>query len=103
MGQDSRHPLCFVDKPWAARHFSKVAASWWQAPHQEVPPVVPPISFDIQGAARFLSATLWAAIRRAIYAGKLSYKRFGKRIIIRRAVLEEFVSTGLKREGTGRR
>lgn len=69
---------------------------------KEVPQVIPqqidPIAFDIPGAARFLSATEWA-VRRAIYAGKLSYKRIGKRIIIPRAVLEEFVATGLKREG----
>jgi len=65
---------------------------------QVIPQQIDPIAFDIPGAARFLSATEWA-VRRAIYAGKLSYKRIGKRIIIPRAVLEEFVATGLKREG----
>jgi len=65
-------------------------------------PVVQPIAFDIPGAARFLSATPWA-VRGAIYAGKLSYKRVGKRIIIPRSVLEDFVSTGLKREGNDRK
>src|ERR1700721_2011665 len=49
-------------------------------------PVVQPIAFDIPGAARFLSATP-GAVRGAIYAGKLSYKRVGKRIIIPRSVL----------------
>jgi hypothetical protein len=49
-----------------------------------------------------LGCTEWA-VRRAIYAGKLSYKKVGKRIIIPRVVLEEFVTTGLRREGTGRR
>jgi len=61
-----------------------------------------PIAFDIPSAARFLSATPWA-VRRAIYAGKLSYKKIGKRIVIPRTVLEEFVNTGLVREGTGRK
>jgi hypothetical protein len=69
---------------------------------QEIPQAIQPLAFDIPGAARFLSATPWA-VRRAIYAGKLSYKRVGKRIIISRAVLEEFVNTGLEREGTGRK
>ena len=69
---------------------------------QEIPQTVQPIAFDIPSAAKFLSATEWA-VRRAIYAGKLSYKKIGKRIVIPRAVLEEFVSTGLKREGVGRK
>ena len=63
---------------------------------------VAPIAFDIPGAARFLSITPWA-VRRAIYAGKLSYKVIGRRIIIPRSVLEDFVSSGLKREGAARR
>ena len=70
-------------------------------PKKEKAPEIPqpePIAFDIPGAARFLSATEWA-VRRAIYAGRLSYKKIGKRIIIPRVVLEEFVTTGLKREG----
>jgi excisionase family DNA binding protein len=69
---------------------------------REIPPQIEPIAFDIPGAAKFLSATEWA-VRRLIYAGKLSYKRVGKRIIIPRTVLEEFATTGLKREGTGGR
>lgn len=68
---------------------------------QEIPPQIEPIAFDIPGAARFLSATEWA-VRRLIYAGKLSYKKVGKRIVIPRAVLEEFITIGLKREGTRR-
>ena len=69
---------------------------------KEVLPPIQPVAFDIPGAAKFLSATPWA-VRRAIYAGKLSYKKIGKRIIIPRTVLEEFVNTGLVREGTGRK
>ena len=42
-------------------------------------PVLPPaefepIAFDIPSAARFLSATEWA-VRRLVYAGRLSYER----------------------------
>jgi hypothetical protein len=65
-------------------------------------PHVEPVAFDIPGAALFLSATEWA-VRRLIYGGKISYKRIGKRIVIPRSVLEEFVATGLRREGTGRK
>ncbi len=69
-------------------------------------PVLPPaefepIAFDIPSAVRFLSATEWA-VRRLVYAGKLSYKKVGKRIVIPRGVLEDFISSGLKREGAGR-
>jgi len=69
-----------------------------KAAPQEVIPHIEPVAFDIPSAARFLSATPWA-VRRLIYAGKLAYKRAGKRIIIPRAVLEDFANSGLKREG----
>jgi hypothetical protein len=69
---------------------------------QQIPQQIEPVAFDIPSAARFLSATEWA-VRRLIYAGKLAYKRAGKRIIIPRVVLEEYATTGLVREGTGRK
>ena len=61
-----------------------------------------PVMYTVETAAQVLNATPWA-VRRLIYAGKLAYKRVGKRNLIPRIALEEFATKDLIIEGTARR
>jgi excisionase family DNA binding protein len=61
-------------------------------------PAIQPIMLNVEDAARYLGCTPWA-IRRMLYAGKLPYKRAGKRNVIPRAALEDYARNDLVREG----
>lgn len=71
----------------------------------KTPPIAVPVQitptqimFTIEQAAALLGAKPWA-VRRMLYAGKLPYKKVGKRNVIPRAALEEFAANDLLREG----
>jgi excisionase family DNA binding protein len=61
-------------------------------------PVSQQLLFTIEQAAQLLGATPWA-IRRMLYAGKLPYKKVGKRNVIPLTALENFAAQGLIIEG----
>jgi len=61
----------------------------------EIP--VEPSLLTIQQAARYLAASEWA-VRRLIYAGKLSYVKVGKRFNLRRAELDTWIAQNVQRE-----
>ena len=55
-------------------------------------------AFTFSEAAAYLGGTSWA-VRRLVWAGKLSYIKVGKRFTIPRESLDNFVDANLKTNG----
>jgi excisionase family DNA binding protein len=57
-----------------------------------------PTLLTVQEAAVYLGAASEWAVRRLIYAGKLSYVKVGKRFNLRRADLDIWIDQNVRRE-----
>ena len=53
-----------------------------------------PFLLDIHGAARALSATLWA-VRSLLWDGKIPYIKIGRRFLVRPADLQKYIESQL--------
>lgn len=58
-------------------------------------------AFTFSEAAAYLGGTSWA-VRRLVWAGRLSYIKVGKRFTIPREALDSFIDTNLKTNGVGK-
>ena len=60
---------------------------------------VQPTLLTVQEAAVYLGAASEWAVRRLIYAGKLSYVKIGKRFNVRKVDLDAWIDQNVRREG----
>ena len=58
-------------------------------------------AFTFSEAAAYLGGTTWA-VRRLVWAGRLSYVKVGKRFTIPREALDNFIDVNLKTNGVGK-